>query len=181
MATKLNSTVIQLQSLHLSLKNLLATGVYCRGMPLSTHSFAEVLNVAASETILPGNKEAGMKGLRITETGGDHLAEHERQQLEDALRILARKITRAVLRERSLLERSQPRGLRGAMMRALQTPTAREPDEPLTLSVPAAARILGPKHGFDLYSGTHRPNTEHRVWQKGLHPARGIREDAVTS
>ena len=84
-----------------------------------------------------------MQGLRITETGDDHLTEHERQQLEDGLRILARIIARAVQRERSLLERSQPGGPRDATMRPHQVTTARDPNEPLTLSVPAAAKILG--------------------------------------
>ncbi len=52
-------------------------------------------------------------------------------------------ITRAVLRERSLLERSQQGGPRDATMRPYQVTAAREPNEPLTLSVPAAAKILG--------------------------------------
>ena len=84
-----------------------------------------------------------MKGLRITETGEDHLAEHERQQLEDSLRVLVRMITRAVLKERSLMDGSQHGGSTDATIRSHRATTAREPNEPLTLSVPAAARILG--------------------------------------
>ena len=84
-----------------------------------------------------------MNRLRITETGNDHLTEDQRQQLEDALRILARMIARAVLRERSLLERSQHRECHDSSVRAYQVTTVRELDDPLTLSIKEAARILG--------------------------------------
>jgi excisionase family DNA binding protein len=84
-----------------------------------------------------------MKRFGITETGDDHLTENQMRQLEDALSILVRMITKAVLRERSLLEISQHRECRDLGARTHQVTSVGESDEPLTLSVEAAARILG--------------------------------------
>jgi excisionase family DNA binding protein len=95
-----------------------------------------------------------MNRPRITEAGNDHLTEDQRQQLEDALRILARMITRAVLRERSLLERSQHGGPHDSAVRTYPVTTAREPNEPLTVSIKEAAKILGVS-GNSAYTAVH--------------------------
>jgi excisionase family DNA binding protein len=84
-----------------------------------------------------------MKRSEIAQTGNDHLTENEIRQLEDALSILAKMITRAVLRERSLLERSQHRESHDSAVRTDQVTAARETHGSLTLSVEAAAKILG--------------------------------------
>jgi excisionase family DNA binding protein len=84
-----------------------------------------------------------MNKLEITETYNDHLTEDQMRQLEDGLRILARMIAKAVLREGSLLEISQHRECRDLGARTHQVTSVGESDEPLTLSVEAAARILG--------------------------------------
>ncbi len=83
-----------------------------------------------------------MRGHETIGTADDYLSEREARQLEDGLRILVRVITRAVVRERSLLEGSQYGGSPDPAMRTHQVTTVREPDEPLTLSVPAATKIL---------------------------------------
>lgn len=84
-----------------------------------------------------------MERLEIGGTGNDHLAENEKRQLEDALSILTRMITRALLREKSLLERSQYAEYRDSAVHSYQVTTAGKPDEPLTLSVQTAAEMLG--------------------------------------
>lgn len=84
-----------------------------------------------------------MHGLEITESYDDHLTENQKRQLEDGLNILAGMIAKAILRERSLLERSQHAECRDLGARTHQVSCLRESDEPLTLSVEAAARILG--------------------------------------
>jgi len=84
-----------------------------------------------------------MERSGISRTGDDHLTEDQRQQLEDALTVLVRMSTKAVLRERSLLETSQHRECRDSVLRTCQGTTAGGPDEPSTLSVEAAAKILG--------------------------------------
>ena len=52
-------------------------------------------------------------------------------------------ITRALLREKSLLERSQYAEYRDSAVRSYQVTTAGKPDEPLTQSVQTAAEMLG--------------------------------------
>ena len=52
-------------------------------------------------------------------------------------------VTKTVLREKLLLERSQYEEYRDSTVRTYQVTTAGRPDEPLALSVKAAARILG--------------------------------------
>lgn len=84
-----------------------------------------------------------MKRLEINRTGNDHLTENEKRQLEDALNILARMGTKAVLTEKSLLERSRYEEYRDSTVHPYQVTTVGKPDEPLSLSVKAAARILG--------------------------------------
>ena len=84
-----------------------------------------------------------MTELEISGIGKDHLTYGETRQLEDALNILARMITRSVLREKLRFERSQDKECHDSAIRAYRVPTAVKPDEPLTLSVQAAARILG--------------------------------------
>jgi excisionase family DNA binding protein len=84
-----------------------------------------------------------MKGLEINGTGNDQLTENEKRQLGDGLRILARIITRAILREKSVLDRSRCKEYRGSAVHPDQVTTAGNPDEPLALSVKAVAKILG--------------------------------------
>jgi excisionase family DNA binding protein len=84
-----------------------------------------------------------MKILEINRTDNDHLTENEERQLEDGLRILARIIAKAILRKRSLLDRSPCKEDRDLAVHAYQVATARKPDEPLALSVKVAAKILG--------------------------------------
>jgi excisionase family DNA binding protein len=84
-----------------------------------------------------------MERLEINGTGNDHLTKNEERQLEDGLRILARIITKAILREKSLLDRSQCKEYRDSAVHLHQVTTAGKPDEPLALSVKAAAKILG--------------------------------------
>lgn len=84
-----------------------------------------------------------MKRLEISRTGNDDLTENQKRQLEDALSILVRMVTKTVLREKLLLERSQYEEHRDSAVRTYQVTTAGRPDEPLALSVKAAARILG--------------------------------------
>jgi len=84
-----------------------------------------------------------MKRLEINETDNDHLTENERLQLGDALHILARMITRAVLDEKSLMEKSQHKECGDSSLRPYQVTETESFDEPLTLSVQATARMLG--------------------------------------
>jgi len=84
-----------------------------------------------------------MRRLEISGTDNDHLSEDEKRQLEDAVRILARMITRAVLNEKLLVERPQYKEYRYSAVRPYQVTAAGSPDEPLTLSVQATARMLG--------------------------------------
>ena len=84
-----------------------------------------------------------MKRLEISRTGDDDLAENQKRQLEDALSILVRMVTKTVLREKPLLERSQYEEYRDSTVRTHQVTTAGRHGEPLALSVKAAARILG--------------------------------------
>jgi len=84
-----------------------------------------------------------MRELEINGTGDDHLTENERRQLEDGLRILARIITKAMLRERSLLDRSRCNEYRDSAVHPYPVITVERPNEPLVLSVKTAAKILG--------------------------------------
>ena len=84
-----------------------------------------------------------MKRLEINRTGNDRLTEDEKQQLEDTLNILARMITKAVLTEKSLLERSRYEEYRDSAVRPYQVNTVGKPDESLALSVKAVANVLG--------------------------------------
>ena len=84
-----------------------------------------------------------MKRFEINRTWNEHLTENEHRQLEDGLRILARIITKAILREKSLLDRSQCKEYRDSAVHPYQVTTPGKSDEPLALSVKAAAKILG--------------------------------------
>ena len=84
-----------------------------------------------------------MERLEINRTGNDHFSEKEKQQLEDALRILARMITRVILKERSLDERSQYEECHHSTERCYKFIDEGSSGEPLTLSVQAAAQMLG--------------------------------------
>jgi excisionase family DNA binding protein len=84
-----------------------------------------------------------MERLEINGTGNDHFSENEKRQLAGALSILARTITKAVLREKSQLERSRYKEYRDSAVRHYHIATAEKLDEPLTLSVQAAGRMLG--------------------------------------
>jgi excisionase family DNA binding protein len=84
-----------------------------------------------------------MKRLEISETWNEHLTENEERQLEDGLRILARIIARAILKERSLPDGSRHKEYRDSPVHSNQVTTAVEPGEPLALSVKEAAKILG--------------------------------------
>ncbi len=84
-----------------------------------------------------------MKRLEISRTGNDVLTENRKRQPEDALSILVRMVTRTVLKDKLLLERSQYEEYRDSTVRTYQVTTAGRLDEPLALSVKAAARILG--------------------------------------
>ena len=95
-----------------------------------------------------------MKGLEITESSDVRLTGNEKQQLEDGLRILARIIARAVLRERSLLERSQRGGRFDSAERTNLASIVRQPHEPLTVTVKEAAKILGLSRN-SVYAAVH--------------------------
>jgi excisionase family DNA binding protein len=84
-----------------------------------------------------------MKRLEINETGNGHLTETEKQQLEDGLRILARIITKAILTEKSGLDRARGKEYRDSAVHPYHIAISGKPDEPLTLSVEAAAKVLG--------------------------------------
>ena len=84
-----------------------------------------------------------MKRLEIGRTANHDLTENQKRQLEDALSILVRMVTKTVLREKLHLERSQYEEYRDSTVRTYQVTTAGGPDEPLALSVKAAARISG--------------------------------------
>ena len=84
-----------------------------------------------------------MRRLEISGTGNDRLSESEKQQLEDAVRILARMITRTILKEKSLVERPQCEKYRDSAVCTYQVTAAGSPDEPLTLSAQTTARMLG--------------------------------------
>ena len=84
-----------------------------------------------------------MKRLEISETGNDHLTENDKRQLEDGLRILARLIAKAILRDNSVLNRSRCKEYRDSAAHPCQVATAGKSDESLALSVKAAAKILG--------------------------------------
>jgi excisionase family DNA binding protein len=84
-----------------------------------------------------------MNRLESDETGNDHLAESEKRQLEDGLRILARIITKAILREQSVLDRSGCKEYRDSAVRPHHIAAPGKPDQPLALSVREAAKLLG--------------------------------------
>ena len=84
-----------------------------------------------------------MKRLEISRTGNDDRTENQKRQLEDTPSILVRMVTKTVLREKLLLERSQYEEYRASTARTYQVTTAGRPDEPLALSVKAVARISG--------------------------------------
>ena len=89
------------------------------------------------------NKEEVMKKLETAITSNDHLTESEKQQLENGLRVLARIITEAILTEKSVLDRSRYKEYRDSAVHPNHIITAGKPDEPLALSVKAAAKLLG--------------------------------------
>ena len=82
-----------------------------------------------------------MKRLEISRTGNDDLTENQKRQLEDALSMLVRMVTKTALREKLPLERSQYQEYRDSTVRTYQVTTAGRPDEPLALSVRAVVRI----------------------------------------
>lgn len=84
-----------------------------------------------------------MKKLENNRTGDDHLTESEKQQLKDGLKILARIITKAILIEKSAMDRSQRQEYRDLAVHPHHIVIARKPDEPLTLSVKETAKLLG--------------------------------------
>ena len=84
-----------------------------------------------------------MRRLEVSGTSNDYLSEDEKRQLEDAVRILARMITRVILNEKLLVERPQYKEYRDSAVRTYQVTAAGSPDEPLTLSVQTTARMLG--------------------------------------
>jgi excisionase family DNA binding protein len=84
-----------------------------------------------------------MKRLEMHETGNAHLSESEKRQLEDGLTILARIITKAILREKSVLDMSRGKGYRDSEVHPYYVTAAGKSDEPLTLSVEGVAKILG--------------------------------------
>ena len=84
-----------------------------------------------------------MKRLEISRTGNDDVTENQKRQLEDALSVLVRMVTKTVSREKLLPERSQYEEYCDSTVCTYQVTTAGRPDEPLALSVKAAARILG--------------------------------------
>jgi len=79
----------------------------------------------------------------MTETGNDQLTEEQRRKLEDALRILARTIISVVLSEKAHMERLQPGGPHDLTVRTYPVTAARLSNEPLTMSIREAAKILG--------------------------------------
>jgi hypothetical protein len=82
-----------------------------------------------------------MKRPEISRTGNDDLTENQKRQLEDALSMLVRMVTKTALREKLPLERSQYEEYRDSTVRTYQVTTAGRPDEPLALSVRAVVRI----------------------------------------
>jgi excisionase family DNA binding protein len=88
-------------------------------------------------------KEAGMERSIIAGTANDYLSEDERRQLEDGLRILAKMITKAVMKEKLLLEKSQLREYRDSAGGRSRVIEVEQPEGQLTMSVGEAAKILG--------------------------------------
>jgi len=84
-----------------------------------------------------------MERPEINGTGNNHLTENERRQLEDGLRILARMITKAILRENSGLDRPRCKEYRDSTVHPYQVTTEGKRDESLALTVKATAKILG--------------------------------------
>ena len=84
-----------------------------------------------------------MERSQSSRIGNSYLTEDQKRQLEDALNILARMITTTVLREKALLEQSQYEEYLDSAMCPSQVTTMEKPDESLTLSVKATARMLG--------------------------------------
>ncbi len=84
-----------------------------------------------------------MKELEISGTDNNHLTENEERQLEEGLTILARIIAKAILRETSFLGGPPCEKHRDSAVHPYQVTTAGKSDEPLALSVKAAAKILG--------------------------------------
>ncbi len=82
--------------------------------------------------------ESGIRGNK-----NDRLTEGEMRRLEDALATLTRMITRSVLRGRLRFARSQDKEQNDSAVCFDRIRAAAKPDEPLTLSVQAAARTLG--------------------------------------
>jgi excisionase family DNA binding protein len=90
---------------------------------------------------------------RIIETG-NQLTENQTQKLEDALRILAKLIISVVLSEKSHLERSQPGSPHDSTVHTYPVTAARVLNEPLTISIGQAAKILGLSRG-SAYTAVH--------------------------
>jgi excisionase family DNA binding protein len=84
-----------------------------------------------------------MERSKSSRIGNYYLTEDQKRQLEDALNILVRMITITVLREKSLLKQSQYEEYLDSAVHPSQVTIAEKPDEPLTLSVKATARMLG--------------------------------------
>jgi excisionase family DNA binding protein len=83
-----------------------------------------------------------MKESRII-ADSDYLTEDERRQLEDGLRILARMITKAVIKEKSLRERSQHKEYHASAEQRSKVIEVEQPEGHLTMSVEEAANTLG--------------------------------------
>jgi len=84
-----------------------------------------------------------MRGFNISGAADDYLDEREARQLEDGLRVLARIIARAVMKERSLIGKARFDESSESLARAHRGAIATEPDEPLTCSVAETAKMLG--------------------------------------
>jgi excisionase family DNA binding protein len=88
-------------------------------------------------------KEAVMERSIITRTGTDYLTEDERRKLEDGLKILAKLMTKAVMKEKSLLEMSRSKEYRDSTEPHSKAIQVEQPEGQLTMSVGEAAKILG--------------------------------------
>jgi len=84
-----------------------------------------------------------MKKLEINGTGNDRLTENEKRQLEGGFGILARISAKAILRERSVLDRSRCNEYCDSAVHLRLVTTAEKRDAYLVLSVKAATNLLG--------------------------------------
>ena len=84
-----------------------------------------------------------MRRFDTSGTTDDYLSESEARQLEEGLRILAKIMARAMMKERSLKASSRYEECSSPTSHHSQITGERRPDESLTLSVMETAKMLG--------------------------------------